>query len=98
WCVLLICKAARDDISIEINKGEFVAILGNNGSGKSTMGKLLNAQIKPTKGEILVDGISSSDEGSEWDIRKKCSMVFQNPDNQMVATKVEEEVDVSTEN
>ncbi|WP_276886343.1 energy-coupling factor transporter ATPase [Anaerococcus lactolyticus] len=91
-------KTALDDVSIDINKGDFVAILGHNGSGKSTLGKLLNAQIKPTMGEILVDDISSSDEGSEWDIRKKCSMVFQNPDNQMVATTVEEEVAFGPEN
>lgn len=91
-------KTALDDVSIEINKGDFVAILGHNGSGKSTLGKLLNAQIKPTKGEILIDDISSADEDSEWEIRKKCSMVFQNPDNQMVATTVEEEVAFGPEN
>lgn len=91
-------KTALDGISIDINKGDFVAILGHNGSGKSTLGKLLNAQIKPTSGEIIIDGISSNDEDSEWDIRKKCSMVFQNPDNQMVATTVEEEVAFGPEN
>ena len=91
-------KTALDNLSIDINKGDFVAVLGHNGSGKSTLGKLLNAQIKPTSGEILVDDISSSTEGSEWDIRKKCSMVFQNPDNQMVATTVEEEVAFGPEN
>lgn len=91
-------KTALDDVSIDINKGDFVAILGHNGSGKSTLGKLLNAQIKPTEGEILIDDISSTDEGSEWEIRKKCSMVFQNPDNQMVATTVEEEVAFGPEN
>lgn len=91
-------KTALDDVSIDINKGDFVAILGHNGSGKSTLGKLLNAQIKPSKGEILIDDLSSADEGSEWEIRKKCSMVFQNPDNQMVATTVEEEVAFGPEN
>ena len=91
-------KTALDNVSIDINKGDFVAILGHNGSGKSTLGKLLNAQMKPTKGEILIDDISSAEEGSEWDIRKKCSMVFQNPDNQMVATTVEEEVAFGPEN
>ena len=91
-------KTALDNVSIDINKGDFVAILGHNGSGKSTLGKLLNAQMKPSKGEILIDDISSADEGSEWDIRKKCSMVFQNPDNQMVATTVEEEVAFGPEN
>ena len=91
-------KTALENVSIDINKGDFVAILGHNGSGKSTLGKLLNAQIKPSEGEILIDDISSADEGSEWDIRKKCSMVFQNPDNQMVATTVEEEVAFGPEN
>ena len=91
-------KTALEDVSIDINKGDFVAILGHNGSGKSTLGKLLNAQIKPTRGEILIDEISSADEDSEWEIRKKCSMVFQNPDNQMVATTVEEEVAFGPEN
>lgn len=91
-------KTALENVSIDINKGDFVAILGHNGSGKSTLGKLLNAQIKPTRGEILIDEVSSADEDSEWEIRKKCSMVFQNPDNQMVATTVEEEVAFGPEN
>ena len=91
-------KKALDDLSIEIKKGEFVAILGHNGSGKSTLGKLLNAQIMPTSGDIWVDNINSKNEDSIWDIREKCSMVFQNPDNQMVATTVEEEVAFGPEN
>ena len=91
-------KKALDDLSIEIKKGEFVAILGHNGSGKSTLGKLLNAQIMPTSGDIWVDDINSKNEDSIWDIREKCSMVFQNPDNQMVATTVEEEVAFGPEN
>ena len=89
---------AIDGLSIDIEKGDFVAILGHNGSGKSTLGKLLNAQIKPSSGDITIDGISVLDEDSEWEIRKKCSMVFQNPDNQMVATTVEDEVAFGPEN
>ena len=89
---------AIDGLSIHIEKGDFVAILGHNGSGKSTLGKLLNAQIKPSSGDIKIDGISVLDEDSEWEIRKKCSMVFQNPDNQMVATTVEDEVAFGPEN
>ena len=91
-------KKALDKLSIEIKKGEFVAILGHNGSGKSTLGKLLNAQIMPTSGDIWVDDINRKNEDSIWDIREKCSMVFQNPDNQMVATTVEEEVAFGPEN
>lgn len=91
-------KKALDNLSIEIKKGEFVAILGHNGSGKSTLGKLLNAQIMPTSGDIWVDDINSKNEDRIWDIREKCSMVFQNPDNQMVATTVEEEVAFGVEN
>ena len=89
---------AIDGLSIDIEKGDFVAILGHNGSGKSTLGKLLNAQMKPSSGDIRIDGISVLDEDSEWEIRKKCSMVFQNPDNQMVATTVEDEVAFGPEN
>lgn len=91
-------KKALDNLSIDIKKGEFVAILGHNGSGKSTLGKLLNAQIMPTSGDIWVDDINSKNEDRIWDIREKCSMVFQNPDNQMVATTVEEEVAFGPEN
>lgn len=91
-------KKALDDVSIEIEKGDFVAILGHNGSGKSTLGKLLNAQIFPSSGDIWVDDLNSKDEDRIWDIREKCSMVFQNPDNQMVATTVEEEVAFGPEN
>lgn len=89
---------ALNDLSIDINKGDFVAILGHNGSGKSTLAKLLNGQISPTNGDIIVDGINSKDEDKIWDIREKCGMVFQNPDNQMVATTVEEEVAFGVEN
>lgn len=89
---------AIDGIDLTINKGEFVAILGHNGSGKSTLGKLLNAQIFPTEGDIILDELNTKNEDTIWDVRKKCSMVFQNPDNQMVATTVEEEVAFGVEN
>lgn len=89
---------AIDGIDLTINKGEFVAILGHNGSGKSTLGKLLNAQIFPTEGDIVLDELNTKNEDTIWDVRKKCSMVFQNPDNQMVATTVEEEVAFGVEN
>lgn len=91
-------KKTLDNISIDINKGDFVAVLGHNGSGKSTLAKLLNAQIFPTSGDIWIDDINSKDEDKIWDLREKCSMVFQNPDNQMVATTVEEEVAFGPEN
>lgn len=89
---------ALSDLNLEINKGEFVAILGHNGSGKSTLAKLLNGQIFPTSGDIFIGGMNTKDEEKIWDIRKKCSMVFQNPDNQMVATTVEQEVAFGPEN
>lgn len=89
---------ALNDLSMSINKGEFVAILGHNGSGKSTLAKLLNGQIFPTSGDIWIAGMNTKDEEKIWDIREKCSMVFQNPDNQMVATTVEDEVAFGPEN
>lgn len=81
-----------------VEKGDFVALLGHNGSGKSTLAKLLNAQIFPTSGDIIIDGLNTKDFDKIWEIREKCSMVFQNPDNQMVATTVEEEVAFGPEN
>lgn len=89
---------ALNNLNLSIKKGEFVAILGHNGSGKSTLAKLLNGQIFPTKGDILICGMNTKDEKKIWDIREKCSMVFQNPDNQMVATTVENEVAFGPEN
>lgn len=89
---------ALNDLNISIKDGEFVAILGHNGSGKSTLAKLLNAQIFPTKGDILICGMNTKDDKKIWEIREKCSMVFQNPDNQMVATTVENEVAFGPEN
>ncbi len=89
---------ALNGLNLDINKGDFVAVLGHNGSGKSTLGKLMNAQIFPTIGDIWIDDLNTRDENLIWDVRGKCSMVFQNPDNQMVATTVEEEVAFGVEN
>lgn len=89
---------ALKNLSLEIKDGEFVAILGHNGSGKSTLAKLLNGQIFPTSGDIWIEGMNTKDEEKIWQIREKCSMVFQNPDNQMVATTVEQEVAFGPEN
>jgi len=86
------------DIDLEIERGEFVAIIGPNGSGKSTLAKQFNALLLPTKGRVLVAGHDTSDPDFLWDIRKTCGMVFQNPDNQIVATVVEEDVAFGPEN
>ena len=89
---------AIDDLSLTINKGDFVAVLGHNGSGKSTLAKLSNAILIPDKGEVLVNGISTADEEKTMYIRQHVGMVFQNPDNQIVATVVEEDVAFGPEN
>lgn len=89
---------ALDNVSIEINKGEFVAILGHNGSGKSTMAKLMNGLIMPTSGDISIMGINTKNPETIWNVREKAGMVFQNPDNQIVATIVEEDVAFGPEN
>ncbi|MEG1870929.1 MAG: energy-coupling factor transporter ATPase, partial [Peptostreptococcaceae bacterium] len=81
-----------------IKKGEFLVIIGHNGSGKSTLSKNLNAILMPTKGNILIDGMDTRDEDKLWDIRQTAGMVFQNPDNQIVATVVEEDVAFGPEN
>lgn len=86
------------DFSLDIKRGSFTVILGHNGSGKSTLAKLLNGLYKPTKGDILVDGISTSDEQSEIEIKRRVGLVFQNPDNQLVASIVEEDVAFGPEN
>ncbi len=91
-------KRALDGIDLEIKKGEFVVIVGRNGSGKSTLGKLLNGLLMPTKGKIYVDGMDTAEEENIWKIRQKAGMVFQNPDNQLVATIVEEDVAFGLEN
>lgn len=89
---------AVDGVSLEIARGEFVAVLGRNGSGKSTFAKLLNALLIPTSGVLTVDGKRAVDEDSGFDVRRCCGMVFQNPDNQIVATIVEEDCAFGLEN
>lgn len=89
---------ALKKLSLTINKGEFVALVGMNGSGKSTLAKLLNGLFEPSEGEILIDGISTVDEDKIYEIRKKVGMVFQNPDNQMVATIIEDDIAFGPEN
>ena len=86
------------DVSLSIEKGSFTAILGHNGSGKSTFAKHINAILLPEEGEMLVDGMDTKDESKLFDIRQKAGMVFQNPDNQIVATIVEEDVAFAPEN
>lgn len=91
-------KSALKNISLEIHDGEFFAILGTNGSGKSTLAKLFNALLIPTSGRILVDGIDTSQESELWKIRQRVGMVFQNPDNQIIAAIVEDDVAFGCEN
>jgi energy-coupling factor transport system ATP-binding protein len=87
-----------DNLSLEIGAGEFVAVLGHNGSGKSTLAKLLNAILIPSEGDVTVYGDNTKDEEKLFNIRKNVGMVFQNPDNQIVATIVEEDVAFGLEN
>lgn len=89
---------ALDDVSATIEKGSFTAIIGTNGSGKSTLARHLNALMVPTSGEIFVEGMNTADYEKIWDIRQKVGMVFQNPDNQLVAALVEEDVAFGPEN
>ncbi len=89
---------ALDEVSLEVKRGEFVAILGHNGSGKSTVAKHINALLSPTEGTVIVNGMDTKDEEHLWDIRRSAGMVFQNPDNQIIATVVEEDVAFGPEN
>lgn len=89
---------ALKDVTAQIKKGEFTAIIGTNGSGKSTLARHLNALLIPTAGELIVEGMRTSDASRIWDIRQKVGMVFQNPDNQLVAAVVEEDVAFGPEN
>lgn len=89
---------ALNNINLTIKPGEFVAIIGPNGSGKSTLAKLFNGIFLPTKGDIFVNGLNTKDKDKIWEIRQKAGMVFQNPDNQIVATIVEEDVAFGPEN
>jgi energy-coupling factor transport system ATP-binding protein len=91
-------RLALDNINLNINKGEFLTILGHNGSGKSTLAKLMNAIFLPTNGKVYVNGMDTQDETRLWNIRETAGMVFQNPDNQLVATIVEEDVAFGPEN
>ena len=91
-------KIAINDVNLQIKEGEFIAILGHNGSGKSTMAKHMNALLIPTEGKMLVNKIDTSDMNNLWNIRETAGMVFQNPDNQLVATIVEEDVAFGPEN
>lgn len=90
--------AALNRIDLEIYKGEFVAILGHNGSGKSTLAKHANGLLVPDSGRVLVSGIETKDSERVWEIRQKIGMVFQNPDNQLVSTTVEEDIAFGPEN
>ena len=87
-----------ENFNLKIKKGDFVAVLGHNGCGKSTVAKLCNAIEVPIKGKVFVDGIDTSDENRLYDIRQRVGMVFQNPDNQIVATIVEDDVAFGPEN
>ena len=91
-------KIAINDVNLQITEGEFIAILGHNGSGKSTMAKHMNALLIPTDGKMLVNKMDTSDMNNLWNIRETAGMVFQNPDNQLVATIVEEDVAFGPEN
>lgn len=91
-------KNVIKDVSLTVDKGEFIAVIGHNGSGKSTLAKLFNGLLKPDKGKITVDGFSSADEKSLFEIRKRVGVVFQNPDNQLVASIVEDDVAFGPEN
>ena len=89
---------AVKNVSLSVNEGEYVAIIGHNGSGKSTLAKLFNALLKPDEGCITVDGLSVADKKSTFEIRKRVGVVFQNPDNQLVASIVEDDVAFGPEN
>ena len=90
--------AALKNVNIEINKGDFVAVLGHNGSGKSTFAKHINALVQPTGGTLWVDDMDTKNDELVWEIRQTAGMVFQNPDNQLVATVVEEDIAFGPEN
>lgn len=89
---------ALDDVNIDIEEGTFVAILGHNGSGKSTFAKHLNAILRPSEGTVWVNGFDTANEEDVWNVRQSAGMVFQNPDNQIIGTVVEEDVGFGPEN
>lgn len=90
--------AAVKNLSLNIERGSFTVILGHNGSGKSTLAKMLNGLNKPTSGDVFADGINTKDEKTEIEVKRKVGMVFQNPDNQIIASIVEEDVAFGPEN
>lgn len=94
----MFADTALNDISLNISAGEFVAVLGHNGSGKSTLAKHINAILLPCGGKVFVDGLDTQNKDNLWNIRSNAAMVFQNPDNQIVATIVEEDVAFAAEN
>ena len=89
---------AVDQVDLDVEQGEFIAILGHNGSGKSTLAKHINAILYPTEGTVWVDGIDTDDESKVWNVRQTAGMVFQNPDNQIIGQVVEEDVGFGPEN
>jgi len=89
---------AIDAVTLNVKKGDFIAVLGANGSGKSTLAKHINALLYPTEGSVWVNGLNTADEKNIWEIRQSAGMVFQNPDNQIIATVVEEDVGFGPEN
>jgi energy-coupling factor transport system ATP-binding protein len=91
-------KVAINGVNLSVKKGEFLVVLGRNGSGKSTLAKHINALLLPSGGKVYVEGIDTSDPNNVWSVRNKAGMVFQNPDNQIVATIVEEDVAFGPEN
>ncbi|MBQ6456841.1 MAG: energy-coupling factor transporter ATPase [Mogibacterium sp.] len=91
-------KRAVDGVSLDVERGSFVSVIGMNGSGKSTMAKCLNGLIIPTSGTVTVDGMDTRDDSRIWDIRRRVGMVFQNPDNQIVSSIVEDDVAFGPEN
>ncbi len=91
-------QTALDQVDLDIQQGEFIAILGHNGSGKSTLAKHINAILAPSEGSLWVDGKNAGEDKNIWDIRQSAGMVFQNPDNQIVASVVEEDVGFGPEN
>ena len=93
-----VAYTAVRNLSLNIERGSFTVILGHNGSGKSTLAKMLNGLYKPTKGDVLVDGINTKTEETEIEVKRKVGMVFQNPDNQLISSIVEEDVAFGPEN
>ena len=91
-------NTAVNDVSLDIEQGQFIAILGHNGSGKSTLAKHMNAILYPTEGTLWVDGMDTKEEDLVWEIRQRAGMVFQNPDNQIIGQVVEEDVGFGPEN